>query len=75
MTATAFTRRQALKNGLIGVASLTVAERLLAYGGANEALAALKPTHPKPGYGPLQFEPGKAFALPKGFHYLSLIHI
>ena len=27
------TRRQALKNGVLGVASLTVAERLLAYGG------------------------------------------
>jgi secreted PhoX family phosphatase len=70
MTASRITRRQALRHGLVGVASLTVAERLLAYGGADDALAALKPTHAKPGYGPLQFEPGKAFALPKGFHYV-----
>ena len=70
MTATPFTRREALKNGMIGVASLTVAERLLAWGGANDALAALRPTAQKPGYGPLQFEGGKPFALPKGFHYV-----
>jgi secreted PhoX family phosphatase len=49
------------------VASLSVADRLLAYSGANEALAAMKPTLAKPGYGPLQFEKGKPFALPKGF--------
>ena len=70
MSATPFTRRDALKNGLLGVASITVAERLLSYGGANDALAAMKPTLSKPGYGPLQFESGKAFALPKGFHYV-----
>jgi uncharacterized protein len=64
------TRRQALKQGMLGAASLTVAERLLAYGGANEALAALKPTDARPGYGPLQFEAGKPLALPKGFHYV-----
>ena len=52
VTATPFTRREALKSGMIGVASLTVAERLLAYGGANEALAALRPTLAKQGYGP-----------------------
>ena len=49
MTATPFTRREALKNGVLGVASLTVAERLLAYGGQNEALAAMKPTLAKTG--------------------------
>ena len=70
MDAAPFTRREALKSGVLGVASLTVAERLLAFGGANDALAALKPTVAKPGYGPLQFEQGKAFALPKGFHYV-----
>jgi hypothetical protein len=36
MTATPFTRREALKSGVLGVASLTIAERLLAYGGQNE---------------------------------------
>ena len=46
------TRRQALKSGVMGVASLTIAERLLALGGHNEALASLKPTLAKSGYGP-----------------------
>ena len=46
-----------------------MADTLLAYSGANEALAALGPRFGRPGYGPLQFEPGKALALPKGFHY------
>jgi secreted PhoX family phosphatase len=67
---TAITRRQALKQGIVGVAGLTVAERLLAYGGANDALAALKPRSARPGYGPLQFGAGKPLALPKGFHYV-----
>ena len=70
MTASAFTRRQALKNGIAGVASLTVAERILAYGGANEALASLRPRLDKPGYGALVHRKGKAFALPKGFDYI-----
>ena len=64
------TRRQALKQGILGVASLTIGERLLAHGGNNEALAALKPTQAKPGYGPLQIKKGKDFALPKGFDYV-----
>ncbi len=64
------TRRQALKQGLAGVASLTAAERLLAHGGANEALASLRPTSGRPGYGPLQYQGAKAFALPKGFRYV-----
>ena len=69
----ALTRRQALKQGALGVASLTVAERLLAYGGQNEALAALQAdARRSQGYGPLQFEPGKAFALPKGFRLRPL---
>ncbi len=53
MTASAFTRRQALRSGVLGVASLTIADRLLALGGNNEALAAMKPTLPKAGYGDL----------------------
>ena len=51
MTTTPFTR-EALRNGVLGVASLTIAERLLAYGGQNEALTAMKPTLAKKGYGP-----------------------
>ncbi len=64
------TRRDALRRGVFAAASLTAADTLLAYGGHNEALAALKGSFGKPGYGPLQFEPGKALALPKGFHYV-----
>ena len=62
-----FTRRQALKNGALGVASLTIAERLLALGGNNEALASLKPSLAKSGYGPLVHKDGAKLALPKGF--------
>jgi secreted PhoX family phosphatase len=65
------TRRQALKQGALGVASLTIAERVLAYAGTNEALASLEPTLAKPGYGAPQIRPGKKLALPKGFRYVS----
>ena len=61
-----------MKSGVLGVASLTVAERLLAYGGNNEALASLKPTLAKPGYGALVFKDGAKLALPKGFDYVAL---
>ena len=72
MTATPFTRREALSNGVLGVASLTIAERLLAYGGQNEALAAMKPTLAKKGYGPPVFKKGQPLALPKGFRVRPL---
>jgi hypothetical protein len=68
------TRRQALKQGMLGVASLTVADRLLAMGGSNEALASLKPTLAKSGYGPVQVKDGRALALPKGFDYVNFGH-
>ena len=71
MTGSAITRRDALKNGMLGVASLTIAERLLAYGGVNEALASMKPTLAKEGYGSLVHRKGKALALPKGFDYVN----
>ena len=65
------TRRQAIQRGIAAAAGLSVAETLLAYTGANEALAsASKLFAAKPGYGPLQFGPGNALALPKGFRYL-----
>ncbi len=70
MSTTPFTRREALRNGILGVASLTVAERLLAYGGQNEALAAMKPTLAKKGYGPPVFKKGEPLALPKGFRFV-----
>ena len=60
MTATPFTRREALKNGVLGVASLTIAERLLAYGGQNEALAAMKPTLAKNGLRAARVQEGPA---------------
>jgi secreted PhoX family phosphatase len=66
----AITRRQALSRGIAAAASLTVADKLLAYGGHNEALAALGEAFDKPGYGPLQFKRGKPLALPKGFRYV-----
>ena len=68
---TEVTRRHVLKRGAVAVASLTVADRILASAGNSEALAALKPTMAKPGYGPLQYKPGAKFALPKGFDYIS----
>jgi secreted PhoX family phosphatase len=64
------TRRQVIKRGIAAAAGLSVADTLLAYGGHNEALASLRSALERPGYGPLQFEPGKALALPKGFHYV-----
>ncbi len=66
------TRRQALKSGVLGVASLTISERLLAMGGNNEALASLKPTLAKPGYGGVVVKDGAKLALPKGFEYVAL---
>ena len=68
---TSITRRQALKSGVLGVASLTIGERLLAMGGNNEALASLKPTLAKPGYGDLVHRDGAKLALPKGFDYIN----
>jgi uncharacterized protein len=51
-----------------------VADKLLAHAGGNEALAALAKAFDKPGYGPLQFQPGKPLALPKGFRYVRFGH-
>jgi secreted PhoX family phosphatase len=66
------TRRQAIRRGMAAAASLTVAERMLAHGGHNEALAAASETFSgRPGYGPMQVRPGKDLALPKGFHYVK----
>jgi secreted PhoX family phosphatase len=71
MTATGMTRREALKTGAMGVASLTIAERLLALGGQNEALASMKPRLAKAGYGPVIRKDGADLALPKGFEYIK----
>jgi uncharacterized protein len=64
------TRRQAIRRGIAAAGTLTAADTLLAYGGANEALASMSKAFARPGYGPLQFEAGKPLALPKGFHYV-----
>ena len=66
MTTTPFTRREALKNGRTGGGKPHVAERLLAYGGQNEALAAMKPTLAKKGYGPARVQEGPAAGAAEG---------